>query len=61
MSFLKHATCTVGVLLGLVIAFGVVGTMDYRDAQAERDHYCEMVATGAWPDYRETYDEECKP
>lgn len=36
-----------------------VGTMDYQDAERERAHYCDMMRSGAWPDYREIFEEEC--
>lgn len=38
---------------------GLVGTMDYQDAQADQDEYCDMVASGAWPDYRGDYERVC--
>lgn len=45
------------ILIG--VCLGVVGSMDYTDAQIEQDLYCEMVSTGAWGDYNENYDEIC--
>ena len=39
-----------GAIIGLLFW---LGTMDYEDAMAEEDHYCDMVNEGAWPNYRE--------
>ena len=49
------------VVVALLAGFGLVSAMEYRDEQRGQEHYCEMVQAGHWPDYRETYDEECKP
>lgn len=51
-----------GIFAAVLCAFAalmIVGTMAIDDDQAELNHYCEMVEAGAWPDYREVYDEEC--
>ena len=52
---------TTAVLLAVLGLFGLVGAMDYEDAQAEEANYCEMVKAGHWPDYRGTYRAECRP
>lgn len=44
----------------LLAIFGLVGAMDYADEIAERQLYCDMVAAGHWPDYREIADDECE-
>lgn len=36
----------------LLFAIGLLGSMDYRAAQAEQAHYCQMVSIGAWPNYQ---------
>jgi len=36
-------------LVGIVLAYGIVGSMDYDDAVREQEHTCQMVAAGAWP------------
>ena len=33
-------------------ALGIVGAMDASDEQRSNERYCEMVESGAWPDYR---------
>lgn len=43
----------------IALAYLVFGAMDYADELRERDYYCEMVAAGAWPDYRGSYGREC--
>ena len=30
---------------------GVVGNADFEDELREAVYYCDMVASGAWPDY----------
>ena len=40
------------VVATLLAAYGLVGAMDYRDEQREQAHYCGMVESGHWPDYR---------
>lgn len=42
-----------------VIAIGmcIVGTDDYAAAQHDAEHYCEMVADGIWPDFKERGDD----
>jgi hypothetical protein len=39
----------IAVAVVLIVAFGVVGTMDYEDAVAQEQHCKDMVATGKWP------------
>ena len=38
----------------------VVGSMDYEDALSDQEHYCRNVAEGIWPDYKESFQTECK-
>ena len=40
------------VVATLLAVYGIVGAMDYRDEQRAEEHYCEMVESGYWPDYR---------
>lgn len=47
-------------LLALVLLMGVVGRMDYEDAQLEEALYCDNVRNGVWPDYEGTYKNICK-
>ena len=56
----------IGVALFLIVAFGIAGHFDAEDAQAQLEHYCEMVklhkqdpSTG-WPDYDGIYDTACR-
>ena len=43
-----------------VALVGIVGQMDYEDAIAEADLYCQNVHAGVWPDYEGTYAKECR-
>ena len=46
--------------VGFVGLFGLVGSMDYDDQLAETKNYCDNVAAGVWPDYKENAAEVCK-
>ena len=37
---------TVGVIALIVLAYGIVGQMDYEDAIKEEQRYCDMVRDG---------------
>ena len=58
---------TICAILAVFILFGLVGTMDAEDEQAQLEHYCEMVKlhkqdpSVGWPDYDGIYREACKP
>jgi hypothetical protein len=66
-SILKDNLYTICAILAGLILFGLVGTMDAEDEQAQLEHYCEMVKlnkhdkTLGWPDYDGIYDQSCKP
>jgi hypothetical protein len=49
---------TVGVILLMILAFGIVGQMDYEDAIEQELHYCSMVRDGQWPAFKPEID--CK-
>lgn len=51
-----------GIALGLLIAvfIGLIGRMDYQDEILEASRYCANVREGTWPDYRGTYEKECR-
>lgn len=38
------------ILAGIVLAYVIVGRMDYDDAVKAQEHACQMVAAGAWPE-----------
>lgn len=51
-------------IAAIVAAFGVVGSMDYRDEVREQLSYCENVKNvknGVWPDFKEWGKTECSP
>ena len=53
-----------GLLGAVLLAVGVLlamwaGALDAQDAAREEAVYCEMVAEGHWPDYRNEYEELC--
>lgn len=51
-----------GVSTVVVLAFliGIIGRMDYQDEILEASRYCANVHEGTWPDYRGTYEKECR-
>ena len=42
-----------------ITALGLAGEQDYQDAQTQQERYCELVAAGAWPDFRGDFEELC--
>ena len=48
----------IGIALLLIVAFGIVGQMDYEDAIEQDKHYCDMVREGHWPNFKPEI--ECK-
>ncbi len=54
MSMIK----AIGAALFVIVAFGIVGQMDYEDAVEQERHYCDMVREGRWPAYNQDID--CK-
>lgn len=45
----------VGVL-SILLVLAVIGSEDYKDQVAAENHYCEMVASKAWPAYNPNID-----
>lgn len=55
----RNLAKNLGITALFVVLVGIVGTMDYEDAIAEADLYCQNVHAGVWPDYEGTYAKEC--
>lgn len=55
----KRFLAILGAVLFLA-ALGWAGESDYQEAKRQQAHYCYMVTSGAWPDYRHAYDTLCK-
>jgi hypothetical protein len=53
-----QAIKAIGIGVFLIVAFMFVNQMDYEDAIAEEQHYCDMVREGHWPAYKPEID--CK-
>lgn len=49
----------VGLIL-ILLLMGIAGAMDVEDAEKQEQFYCERVATGHWPDYRQNYRQICR-
>lgn len=49
----------VAYILILLLLFGIVGKMDFEEAQMQEAYYCQNVANGIWPDYNKTYKHNC--
>jgi hypothetical protein len=41
------------ILLAVLTVLGAVGRMDFEDEMQEEAHYCEMVQSGAWPNFKQ--------
>lgn len=48
----------IGAIVFVFAAYGIVGEMDYQDEIKQEQHYCGMVGSGAWPNYKPEID--CK-
>ncbi len=65
-SKLKVNFYTICAILAGLMLFGVMGTMDAEDEQAQLEYYCEMVKlhkqdqSVGWHDYDGIYHEACK-
>lgn len=46
--------------VAFIAAFGLAGNSDIKEQQAIQDRYCEMVKSGAWPDYNGNYKSMCQ-
>ena len=46
--------------IAALYAFARVSKADYKEDIATANHYCDMVRSGAWPDFDATYDEQCR-
>lgn len=57
---MKRKLVTIAAFVGFFAAFGFVGAMDYEDAIAAQQFYCDNVKSGLWPDYEGTYVSECE-
>jgi hypothetical protein len=57
---MKRKLTVIAAVLAIVAAFGIVGGMDYEDAEAQQALYCDNVKSGLWPDYEGTYVSECE-
>jgi hypothetical protein len=49
---LSEKKLAITLLVGFLIAMGLVGNADYADAVAEEQFYKQMVCEGKWPDYK---------
>jgi hypothetical protein len=47
---------TVIALIGLI---ALVNNMTHDDEVSDQEHYCEMVKTKSWPDYKGIYKKHC--
>lgn len=48
-----------GIVAGVCISILAASCVGKDEVEVERDQYCRQVRDGYWPDYRETYKEEC--
>lgn len=51
-------------IIGIIILFvfllilSLAGQADYDEAQRQDQEYCDMVAKGVWPDYKNIYKDQ---
>ena len=41
------------IIAALLVAFGLVGEMDYQDEVQQMAYYEKMVCSGHWPNYKD--------
>ena len=58
---LRRSVTRLVTILCVLAALVALGVMNRTDALREQSHYCEMVKSGAWPDFHHSYKQECKP
>lgn len=58
-SIANSTTAGLAAVTILAAAFLIGGTMDYSDAIDQQKYYCDRVAAGDWPDYRQTFYQSC--
>ncbi len=57
---MKQQTRTNLILLGaILLMLALVGMIGFKDDLRQQREYCNNVANGAWPDYKNIYDEKC--
>lgn len=42
----------IGAIVFVIVAYGIVGELDYQEELKQEQHYCGMVKSGAWPNYK---------
>jgi hypothetical protein len=47
----QHGKLEIAALIAILIALAFVGPSDFEDEVMQEDVYCEMTASGAWPEY----------
>lgn len=50
--------CVLGAMLVLT-ALSIVGAMDVQDEAAAHIEYCERIAEGTWPNYKQWSEVKC--
>ncbi len=44
---------TIFLVVGVLIILGMASNDDIHTEEVDREYYCKMVGTGAWPAYRD--------
>ena len=47
------------VLMVAILILGNIGRYDFLDQQKLQAEYCENVAAGNWPDYKQNFNDVC--
>lgn len=46
-------------IAALISLIALISNMAHEDDVAQQEHYCEMVKTKSWPDYKGIYKKHC--
>ena len=50
---------TILAVVALIGLIALANNMTYDDEISDQEHYCEMVKTKTWPDYKGIYKKQC--
>jgi hypothetical protein len=56
----KQLICQAVATLAVVLLLGLSGFADADEADFEIEIYCSNVKSGIWPDYTNSYKDECE-
>jgi len=56
---MKRTIIKTSIVALVFVLFGVLGSMDKKDAASTELRYCKNVSLKTWPDFNENYATQC--